>query len=360
MAPVVRTLAGVILRIVLGRFDAGEDADAVMELRDRLTSSARAVDGLESLILGVRGADVQADAPTTASADEAAATRPIQAAIVTVWRDVEAMVRATSIDEEARFIGTRLELDFRVERTDHFEVVGRTFAALPPETAALVRILTVTAGPSDEAALVDTLRAQQPRLAEYGLVASHLGRRITTNGTVEAVHVSVWPDRAAILAATGGSAEVPFFAAELHPWHERLSLEMFDGIEIAPRLPAPMGVPLVILDDRSRIVDLTTAAAAMLGMSQGDLIGTMVQSLTGISPGAEGPALDWGELGRQGWLTSDIAWSLPGVGEILVRVVARRDAPVVGRHAVLVRRHSDPAPTRADLDAAVAEAFPKP
>jgi hypothetical protein len=39
-------------------------------------------------------------------------------------------------------------------------------------------------------------------------------------------------------------------------------------------------------------------------------------------------------------------------------VVARRDVPVPGRHAVLVRRVSEPVPTVADLDEALTIAFP--
>lgn len=255
----------VILRIVLGHFGGADDADALVDLRDRLARAARAVDGLESLILGARRH------PGRAAAGGSGA---IQAAIVTVWRDAETMARATAVDEQERFLATRLQLDFEVERTDHFEIVGRTFAALPPDQPALVRILTATAGPNDEAALVDTLRSHQPRLVEHGLIASHLGRRITDAGAVEAVHVSVWPDRAAVVAATRGEPELPFFAAELQPWRDRLTLDLFDGIEVAPLLPAPSGAPLLVLDDQARIVDLTTAAAAVLGMPSDHLVGT--------------------------------------------------------------------------------------
>lgn len=50
--------------------------------------------------------------------------------------------------------------------------------------------------------------------------------------------------------------------------------------------------------------------------------------------------------------------SVPAIGEIVVRVVARRDTPAAGRHAVLVRRFQDPAPTNDDLNAALSGAFP--
>jgi PAS domain-containing protein len=340
----------VILRIVLGHFAGGDDVEGLVELRDRLTRTARAVDGLESLILGSRR-----HAPDGATGGDG--TEAIQAAIVTVWRDAETMARATSVDEQERFLATRLQLDFQVERTDHFEIVGRTFAALPPDRPALVRILTVTAGPNDEAALVGTLRAQQPRLVEHGLVASHLGRRFTDGGAVEAVHVSVWLDREALVAATGGIPERPFYAAELQPWRDRITLELFDGIEVAPLLPVPSGAPLVILDDQTRIVDLTTAAAAVLGMPPEDLVGATMAELAAPVPGLE--TLDWAELERRGELAGQLALAVPAIGEILVRVIARRDVPVAGRHAVLVRRHRDPAPTPDELAISLAEAFPK-
>jgi hypothetical protein len=350
LLPGLRTLRHVILRIVLGHFAAELDAAALHDVRGRLTRAARAVDGLESLIVGARRM------PGDASRDGAAAT-PIQAAIVTVWRDADSMARATAVSEEERFIGGRLELPFTVETTDHFEIVGRTFAALPPSTIALLRILTVAAGPTDDALLVDTLRSQQPRLVDLGLVASHLGRRIRDDGTVEAVHVSVWPDRATIRAATGGAPELPLFASELDAWREHIALEQFDGVEIVPRLPSASGPPLLILDDSARIVDITSAAAAMLGMPQEYLVGRSVDGL--VTPDTGGrPGVDWGALLARGELAGDVAWSVPEIGEIMLRFVARRDAPVAGRHALLVRRQAEAAPTAADLDAALEASFP--
>lgn len=344
-----RYTRAVILRIVLGHFADGHDADALVDLRERLARAARAVPGLESLIVAARRR------PPDGVPPDPPASR-IQATIISVWRDAESMARATAVDEQVRFLGARLQLPFEVERTDHFEIVGRTFAALPPEQTALVRILTVTAGPTDEASLVDTLRAQQPRLVQHGLVASHLGRRLTPAGTVEAVHVSVWPDRQAIAAATNGMPEVPFFAAELHAWRDRVTLEQFDGIEVAPLLPVPSGEPLLILDDQTRIVDLTAAAAAMLGMPPEHLLGSSMTSLAVAAPGV--PPLDWAALARDGGLAGAVALSVPSVGEVMVHVVARRDAPVAGRHAVLVRRQRDPAPTVVELMDALAVAFP--
>ena len=68
-------------------------------------------------------------------------------------------------------------------------------------------------------------------------------------------------------------AEAPLFADDLAEWSDRVEFEMFDGIEIAPHLPSAAGPPLLILDEASRIVDLTTSAAAVLGLPAADLVG---------------------------------------------------------------------------------------
>lgn len=336
-----------ILRIVFGRFVVGRDADTLLDLRDGLTRSARAISGLESLIVAAR---------RPAAPDDPTDHEVIEAAIVTVWRDVESMMRATAANDES-FLARRLDLRFDVRRTDHFEIVGRTFAALPPASTALLRILTVRALPQAEARLMGILRDQQPRLVELGLVASHLGRRVIAGGKIEAVLVSVWPDRATIRQATRGQPERPLFEAELDEWADGLALEMFDGIEITPRLPVGSGPPILILDEDLRIVDITASAAAILGMPADDLVGLSVEAQTSAI-GSHRP-VDWrslfGPAGRD--LSGVAAWSVPAVGQVIVWYIARRDEPIPGRHAVVVRRHQDPALVPADLDQALADAF---
>jgi len=336
-----------ILRIVLGRFVAGGDADSLLDLRDRLTRSARAVSGLESLIVAAR----RPAAPEVPPGNEL-----IEAAIVTVWRDVESMARATASNDES-FLARRLDLRFDVERMEHFEIVGRTFAALPPASTALLRILTVRARPRTEGRLVEILRDLQPRLVELGLVASHLGRRVVAGGDVEAVVVSVWPDRATIRRATGGQPERPLFARELDEWTDGLSLEMFDGIEVTPRLPVGSGPPILILDEDLRVVDITASAAAILGMPADDIVGLSVEAqVSGIG---NHPAVDWRSMfdpaGHE--IGGMVAWAVPDIGDVIVQLIARRDVPIPGRHAVVVRRHQDPPLDSVDLDRALADAF---
>ena len=93
---------------------------------------------------------------------------PVEAAIVSVWRDATLMARATSVEEQDRFLGTRLQLPLELVEALHYEIVGRTFAALPPEQAAYLRLLTVRARPNEEARLIETLRAQQPKFVDLG------------------------------------------------------------------------------------------------------------------------------------------------------------------------------------------------
>ncbi len=339
-----------ILRIVLGRLLAGRDANALSTVRDELTDAARQVRGLESLILGARR--------TASTGGAAGGEPPIEAAIATIWGDVESMLAATGIDETDRFLTGRLALPVEVERRDHFELVERRFAALPPQSVALVRILRIRARQRDEARLLETLRAQQPRLIDLGLIASHLGRRVSESGEVEAVLVNVWPDRATVRAATRDDAEAPLFADDLAEWSDRVEFEMFDGIEIAPHLPSAAGPPLLILDEASRIVDLTTSAAAVLGLPAADLVGRPARALFADPAGPGGSGGDgWPVLLADGGAHGEAPWDVPDIGAVLVRYVARRDTPIDGRHAVIVRRHHDPAPTDADLDAALVEAF---
>jgi PAS domain-containing protein len=331
-----------ILRIVLGRFPPDRGADVLLELREQLAEAARPIAGLESLMVGAR--------QTSATADAGPA---IEAAIVTIWVDAERMLRATSEQEQERFLAGRLRLPFVVVSTDYFEIVDRTFAALPSERLSLLRILRVRARSSDESRLIATLRGQQQRFVDLGLIASHLGRRITPEGQVEAVGVRVWPDRDSIQAATGGRPETPLFADELAEWADTLSLELFDGVEILPRLPSASGPPMFVLDGDWRIVDVTPTAAALLGLPAVDLVGQRAAALVD-----DGHA-DWATtLLTEGAVSGEAAWQVPEVGEVLIRYAARRDVPIPGRHAVVVARWHDPGPTSDDFDRAVAEAFP--
>ena len=331
-----------ILRIVTGRLPAGFDATHLLELRGRLGRAARDVPGLESLIVGARRVAEHAESP-------------VEAASVTVWRDVALMARATELDEETRFLAQRLELPLEIDAAVHYEMVGRTFAALPPESTAYLRILTVHSRPNEEARLVETLRDQQPRLVDLGLVASHLGRRVLGK-EVEAVTVGVWPDRATIRQATRGRPERPLFESDLVDWIDRTHLETYDGIEIAPRLPVASGPPIYVIDEDLRIVDVTAAAALTIGWPLDDLVGRSVLELSLADPDVrEAP---WHELIDDGRVSGEGPWLVPDKGAVFIRYIAERDVPIVGRHTVLVHRWHEPAPTIGDLEQALAEAFP--
>jgi PAS domain-containing protein len=331
-----------ILRIVTGRLPAGFDANELVEVRGRLARAARDVAGLESLIVGARHATGRIEAP-------------IEAAIVTVWREVSLMTRATELDEQGRFLAQRLRLPIEVDAAVHYEIVGRTFAALPPDAAAYLRILTVRSRPNEEARLVETLRDQQPRLVDLGLVASHLGRRVLGK-EVEAVTVGVWPDRTTIRRATGGRPERPLFESDLADWIDRTHLETYDGIEIAPRLPVVSGPPIYVIDEDLRIVDITAAAAAAIGWPLDDLVGRSVLEISLADPAVRGEP--WRRLLDQGRVEGEGPWLVPDQGAVFIRYIAERDVPITGRHTILVHRWHEPAPTIGDLEQALVEAFP--
>jgi PAS domain-containing protein len=332
-----------ILRIVFGRFPNGLGAQALVELRGRLARTARDVPGLESVIVGARRPDA------------ATAEAPVEAAIVTVWRDATLMARATAVDEQDRFLGMRLRLPLEVGEALHYEIVGRTFAALPPETTVYLRLLTLRARPNEEARLIETLRGQQTRFVDLGLVASHLGRRVVGQ-ECEAVTVGVWPDRAAIRKATGGRPERPLFAEDLADWSDRFHLETYDGIEIVPRLPAASGPPIYVIDEDLRIVDITAAAAATIGWPSEDLVGRSVLDISLADPAVR--AEPWRALLHDGRVSGEGPWLVPDEGAVYIRFIAERDVPIAGRHTVLVHRWHEPPPTIADLESAVAQAFP--
>jgi PAS domain-containing protein len=333
-----------ILRVVLGRLPSGTDAAALVEVRGRLSRTAHDVHGLDSLIVGARR---RAGAPP----DE----DDVEAAIMTVWRDADSMIRATGIDEQDRFLATRLNLPFSIDGAVHYEIVGRTFAALPPHETVYLRIMTLRARPNEESRLMEVLRQRQERLVELGLVAQHLGRRIDGRDC-EAITVGVWPDRATIRKATGGGPEQPLFAEELADWADGMRLETYDGIEIAPRLPAASGPPLFVIDDDMRIVDITATAAATLGWTAVDLVGRAMPELSRTDPDTF--RRRWTALLADGEVSGEGKWLVPDAGLVFIRFVARRDVPIAGRHSVLVHRWNEPAPTPADLDAALISAFP--
>lgn len=324
-----------ILRIVHGRLPAGMDAAALVVLRDRLRTAARGVTGLETLIVGTRAGT--------------------EAVLITVWRDVESMARATSIDEQDRFLGTRLDLPLDVDEAIHHELVGRAFGATPAATVSYLRIVTIRSRPHEEARLIEILRSRQPRLIEGGIIATHLGRRVV-GSACEAVTVGVWPDSSAA-RTTDASIEAPLFMQDLADWDGRIQLETYDSIEIAPRLPPASGPSIFVLDEERRVVDITPTAAATIGWEADDAVGRSMNDISQTPP-AEFDAR-WRVLHDQGWFAGASTWHVPLIGDVYVRFIVQRDVPIPGRHTVLVHRWHEPAPTRDELAQAIREAFPE-
>ena len=307
--------------------------------------AAAGVPGLESLVIAARSAPPVPEA----------GAGTLEAAIVTVWSDLSAMSRAVA--DEGGFLMRRLGVPITVSATERYDLVSRTFAALPRESSAFLRILSARAPSADEPALVATLQRQQRRLVDLGIIASHLGSRRLDDGAIEVVHVSVWPDRATVRSATHGLVDRPIFAAELEAWQGSTRVEMYDAIEIAPRLSPGIGPPLVVVDEDRRIVDVTSTAATVLGGPPVELIGRRLDELA-RGEDAELPDL-WQRMLQTGGAMGSWVWSVPDIGAVLVNVAAGRDIPVPGRHALLVRRRDEPAPTLVDVESALAVAFPR-
>lgn len=311
--------------------------------RERLAKAAVLINGLETLVVGWRAGDPGASAFTPS-------------VVVTAWRDVELMVTAIGRDE-TDFLRRRLGLDVETEDGVSYEVMSRTFGSLPAPTSIL-RIVTMAARARAEAALFERLRDIQRWLTDHGLIASHVARRVVPSG-IEVLVVGVWIDRTAIDIATLGRPDRPVFSDEIEPLIESTSIETYDALEIAPRLPMTSGPPILVLDGSRRVVDLTPSAAAVLGRTQDEALGMLVEDMA--APDDRDGALYWTRLlhdaREDDQAAGEAAWVVPSGGHVMIRWQLRRNAPVAGRHTILVRRRHEPEPTAAELDAALAAAF---
>ena len=307
--------------------------------RQRLSRAAGRVDGLETLIVGWEARE-----------PEASSIAPL--VVVTAWRDVESMLSATR--EEDAFLQDRLALSVAADHVESYEVMSRTFGSLPTPTSVL-RVLTMTATSRAESSLFERLREVQRRLTDHGLIASHIGRRVTDEG-IEVLVVGVWVDRRAVEVVTGGRLDKTAFSDEIDPWIETVTASTFDALEIAPRLPMAAGPSILVLDDVRRVVDLTPAGAAAIGRTQDEAIGSLVEDLAAPENRLAGE--QWSHWLEEAEAAGETAWAVPSGGHVMVRWRLRRDAPVRGRHALLIRRRHEPEPTTGEMDAALAEAFP--
>jgi PAS domain-containing protein len=223
----------------------------------------------------------------------------------------------------------------------------------------VLRIVTLTARDTVEEPLFERLRDIQRWLTDHGLIASHVARRVVSSG-IEVLVVGVWIDRTAIELATLGQPDRLVFPDEIGPLIESSAVEMYDALEIAPRLPLSSGPPILILDGSRRVVDLTPSAAAMLGRTQDEALGMLVEDIADAAD--RDGALHWSRLlddvQDDSQVAGEAAWVVPSGGHVMIRWLLRRDAPVRGRHTILVRRRQDAEPTVAELEAALAEAFP--
>lgn len=343
---------GVIIRLVQTRVaaatappaDDGPRLLTTLQPRERLAKASARINGLETLVVGWRAGDPRASAFTPS-------------VVVTAWRDAELMIGAIGQDETG-FLRQRLGLDVETDGGVSYEVISRTFGSLPAPTSVL-RIVTFAARESAEGPLFERLRDIQRWLTDHGLIASHVARRVVPSG-IEVLVVGVWIHRTAIELATLGHPDRSVFPDEIDPLVESSSVEMYDALEIAPRLPLSSGPPILILDGSRRVVDITPSAAAMLGRTQHEALGMLVEDIA--ASGDRDGAFLWSRLlhdvREDVQAAGEAAWVVPSGGHVMIRWLLRRDAPVHGRHTILVRRRQDPEPTIAELEAALVEAFP--
>jgi hypothetical protein len=110
------------------------------------------------------------------------------------------------------------------------------------------------------------------------------------------------------------------------------------------------------MDDDLRIVDITATAAAELGREAADFAGRTLHDLSRTEQDVFTGNIR--ALRDTGSASGEAKWYVPDTGEVFLRYIARKDQPIPGRHTVLVHRWNEPAPTEADLDAALDAAFP--
>lgn len=339
------------MRVLRGHDDGSQggppDRRPELDPDDRRLRFARAagrVNGLETLILGWDGRST------------AASGRAFPIVVVIAWRDAESMVAATGREEQG-FLRDRLGLHLDVARAETYEVMSRTFASLPTPHSVL-RILTIEAKPGTDAALFERLREIQRDLTDRGLIASHVARRVEPD-RIEALVVGIWRDDEAIAAVTEGQLSQPAFVDRIRAFMGRVEVDTYEAMEIAPRLPLASGPPILVLDATGRIVDVTPSGAAALGRTQDEAVGLRLDELADGDANRKTWAAVLGDPAGADTAFGEAAWTVPSGGHVFLRWYLRRDVPVFGRHTILVRRRQDPPPTAAELDAALAEAFPR-
>ena len=160
-------------------------------------------------------------------------------------------------------------------------MISRTFGSLPGADVGAADRDAARLATGAEAALFERLRDIQRWLTDHGLIASHVARRVVPSG-IEVLVSASGSTASAIELATRGRPDRPVFPDEIDPLIESSSVEMFDALEIAPRLPLSSGPPILVLDGSRRLVDLTPAAAAVLGRTQDEALGMLVEDIAAL------------------------------------------------------------------------------
>lgn len=266
------------------------------------------------------------------------ATRTAQGAelvTVTGWEDSDRVARAAESagGREARS-GLMGELVARGTVED-FELVDQLASSFEPAAAAVLRLVRLPARPGCEQELREVV--ESPREAWSGsgdLAVTQVLRRDEPDGPTLLI-VAAWRDAASLMRLRGGPGAA---VAPANLLRSPATSDTFDLLPVSALRLAPTGPAVLVSDDQGRVVDVTPAAAALLGRDMWDIVATTIDV---VLPG------------REGLLRAP----RPEGGAVLVQAVAAANTPAPGRHATVLARATEPPLTDADVRRAIEAAY---
>ena len=264
---------------------------------------------------------------------------------VSGWESAEALRRARD-GPVGRYAMTGPLAPFLAPANNEtWELVDQVANSFDPAAASVLRTLRVQLAPGAEP---EFLRRAVPlrdeALAAGDIVLSQLGRRNGPDGPV-LLFVNTWRDEAALGRQAG-----PLL---LFAWNDlprelvrgKVEIDTFAVWPVRILRLTPDGPPVVVTDDGGRIVDVTPAACALLGLSSWDLLDRRLADLGGRDHDAA--LLPSGRL----------VLPRPEGGSVVVQVRGAWNLPVPGRHALLLRPATEEMPSDSDVQAAIDRAF---
>jgi PAS domain-containing protein len=240
-----------ILRLFRATVRPGAESEVLRRLRTETVPEILTFDGLHAFTSGFR--------------HEAGRTEHLA---LSTWADLAA-IEALSGSLEQSVVSTRQDDILENVRVDHFELVEPDDGAVVSLDGPVVGVVHAHVAPNADASAVEMIRASRPELARAGVLALHIGRRVSGHQTELAV-LAVWRDRQSLhrfARARNGALIRPAFLDQTTSW----SFETYDCLS-PDRLMIPAAGPAVLLaDDEGRYVDASPGVEAVLGIP-GELI----------------------------------------------------------------------------------------